>query len=104
MGTIKISCSIGYTGKGYKAMTIKEFMEENQALDNQFTSSCGEKLSETMAKCTSVWSNDAAKGYIITMAQRMGMSQLTLDKLLEEINYAFSDLTVKEAEQKYYDY
>ena len=85
-------------------MTIKEFMDGNQALDNQFTSPSGEKFSETMAKCTNVWSNDAAKGYIITAAQRMGMSQLTLDELLEEINCAFSDLTVEEAEQEYYDY
>lgn len=44
-------------------------MDRNQALDNRFTSPSGEKLSETMAKCTSVWSNGATKGYLIRAAQ-----------------------------------
>ena len=85
-------------------MTIKEFMDGNKALDNRFTSPSGEKLSETMAKCTSVWSNASAKGYLIRATQMLKMSREQTQTLLERMDWAFDDLTVEEAERVYNDF
>lgn len=85
-------------------MTIKEFMEKNQALDKKFTNSDGKKLSETMAKYTSVWSNGAAEGYVIKAAEALHMSREKIEELLDTMEWAFSELTVEEAEKIYYDY
>lgn len=85
-------------------MTIKEFMEKNQALDNKFTNPDGKKLSEVMAETASIWSNDSAKGYVIKAAQSLKMSRKQIDELLQRMQWAFDDLTVEEAEKLYYEY
>ena len=85
-------------------MTIKEFMESNKALDNQFTNPDGEKYSETMAECTRVWSNAAAKGYVIRAAQHLKMNREQIKTLLIRMEWAFNDLTIEEAEKVYNDF
>ena len=85
-------------------MTIKEFMKSNQALDNKFTNPDGKKLSETMAEITSVWSNAAAKGYVIKAAQHLKMNRERIKTLLIRMEWAFNDFTVEEAEKVYNDF
>lgn len=85
-------------------MTIKEFMNSNQALDNKFTNTDGKKLSETMAEITSVWSDTAAKGYVIKAAKALQMNDEKINELLDAIEWAFDELTIEEAEKVYNDF
>ena len=85
-------------------MTVKDFMENNQKLDDKFKSSNGAKLSETMAACTSVWSNDACRGYLIAVAKRLKMSPEKIKSMLNAVEEAFSDYTIDEAEKIYFNF
>ena len=57
-----------------------------------------------MPKCTSVWSNASAKGYLIRATQMLKMSREQTQTLLERMEWAFDDLTVEEAERVYNDF
>lgn len=85
-------------------MTIKDYLDDLQKLDDKFKCSDGKKYSETMAECTSVWDNDACRGYLMTAAKRLKMSREKIVALLDAIDLAFSDLTQDEAAKIYYDY
>ena len=67
-------------------------MESNKALDNNFTNPDGEIFSETMAEYTSVWSNAAAKRYVIRAAQHLKMNREQIKTLLIRMEWAFRGL------------
>lgn len=85
-------------------MTIKEFIDSLKALDKKFTTTDGQKFSETMTEITSIWNNASAKGYLIKAAQQLKMSRDKIDELLNAMEQTFSDLTVEEAEKIYINY
>ena len=82
-------------------MTIKEFIDQFKALDDKFNNQDGEKLSEIIAESTSVWNNDAAKGYLLFAAKALKINDKKVNALLSEMEYTFEIMTVEEAE-KYY--
>ena len=85
-------------------MTIKEFIESYQSMDDKYKSPNGSKLSETMAKCTSVWSNDACRGYLIATAKCLNMSVKDIKALLKAVNEQFSYYSIVEAEKIYFNF
>lgn len=85
-------------------MTIKDYMDDLRKLDDKYKTSDGEKFSESMAACTSVWDNDACRGYLIAAAKRLKMSREKILSLLGTIDAAFSDLTQDEAAKVYYNF
>lgn len=85
-------------------MTISEYMNSIKSLDKQFTSADGRKLSETIADATHIWSNDAAKGYLIDAAQRIDLPREQICRLLFAIEQSFSDFTQDEAEHIFYKF
>ena len=54
---------------------------------------------DAMLDSVDIWSNEAAKGYVLTAAQRMGLNDTQIDELLRQMRLAFDDLTVDEAAQ-----
>lgn len=54
---------------------------------------------DAMLDSVDIWSNEAAKGYALTAAKRMGMNESQIDELLHQMRLAFDDLTVDEAAQ-----
>ncbi len=85
-------------------MTIKDYMDDLRKLDDKYKTSDGEKFSESMAQCTSVWDNDACRGYLIAAAKRLKMSHEKILSLLGTIDVAFSNYTVDEAAKIYIDF
>lgn len=85
-------------------MTIKDYLDDLQKLDDKFKWSDGKKYSEGIAECTSIWSNDACRGYLIVAAKQLKLSKIEIGKLLRYLNYAFDCYTQDEAEQVYIKY
>ncbi len=85
-------------------MTIKDYLDDLQKKCDNIKTSDGKKLSEAMAECTSVWDNDACRGYLIAAAKRLKMSREKIKSLLNVIEFAFSDYTVDEAAKIYIDF
>lgn len=85
-------------------MTIKDYVDDLQKLDDKFKWGDGKKYSEGMIECTSVWDNDACRGYLIAAAKRLKMSREKILSLLGTIDAAFSDLTQDEAAKIYINF
>lgn len=85
-------------------MTIKDYLDELREMDENYKTSDGKKLSETMEECTSIWDNDACRGYLIAAAKRLKMSREKIISLITVIEYAFSDYTVDEAAKIYINF
>lgn len=85
-------------------MTIKDYLDDVQKLDDKFRWKDGKKYSEGMAEMTSIWDNDACRGYLIAAAKRLKMSREKIISLLGAIDVAFSDLTQDEAAKIYIDF
>ncbi len=83
-------------------MTIKEYMESLKRLDGQFKpSTAGRRLSEVMADTCQIWSNTACKGYLIRAAERAKIDSAKIRELLDNMECAFGDISVDDAEQIY---
>lgn len=85
-------------------MTIKDYMDDLRKLDDKYKTSDGEKFSKSMAACTSVWDNDACRGYLIAAAKRLKISREKILSLLGTIDVAFSDYTVDAAAKIYHNF
>lgn len=78
-------------------MTISEYMKSLETMQN-FKGKDGRTLPEAMQDVVSIWSNDAAAGYMIEAMQRAGLSGKDIAAALDQLHGAFDDLTVTEAE------
>lgn len=80
-------------------MTIKEYLQDLQGLPHK--SKDGQTIADAMAEATSIWSNNACKGYALEAMKAAGLSEEQRAEVLHQMSIAFDDLTVEEAEQKY---
>lgn len=51
--------------------------------------------------CNGGWYNDTIKGYLIEAANNAGMDREQIHKLLDGLNWAFSDKTMQDAAEIY---
>lgn len=54
--------------------------------------------------CDAGWYNNTIKGYLIASALNAGLSEDTIDKLLDSLTCALSDYSKREAEKFYLEY
>ena len=73
-------------------MTIRQFLDDLQGTGNK-------QLAEAMKDATSIWSNDAAKGYAIVALQAAGYTREQISSVLAEMTKAFDELDITEAEK-----
>lgn len=85
-------------------MTIKKYLEDCKELDGKFKFKDGKTYSEVAQETTSVWSNDAVRGYLIAAAKRLKMSHEKINALLGAIGIMFDDYTQDEAEKIYFNF
>ena len=89
-------------------MTIKNFMEKAQELDDTYkpmNKDDKRKYSEMLAEITELWSNAACLGYLrkaCSVAKREGIINEEQEKfLINEMKYQFDMMSIPEAEEMY---
>ena len=85
-------------------MTIKDFLDKLKKNDEKFHNLDGLKLSDVMAECTSIWDNDACRGYLIATAKYLKMTKEEIEKMLKIMRYMFSEYSVEEAAKIYIEF
>lgn len=87
-------------------MTIKAYLDEHRKLNLQNRDPSGPKWIDIIQETTSIWSNNACKGYVLKALKRYLQSYVepaTDDDFIQRILYAlsvvFDDVSVEEAEK-----
>lgn len=70
-------------------MTVAEFLERNLMLGSE------------VLDMVSVWSNEACRGYCVRAMENAGLDRETIKGVLRGLHWAFDELTVEDAEQKW---
>lgn len=82
-------------------MKINEFIKDVRKLDKKFSSSSGRLLSDTLIDDMDIWSNQACKGYLLKASKYVGLAPDLVTELRNAIDWAFSEMSVEEAEEYY---
>lgn len=81
-------------------MTIKEYMQSLQELPHRADD--GQTIADAMAEIMSIWSNDACRGYCIKAMQEAGLQEEQQAAVLHQMDRAFDEVTIEQAEQIFY--
>lgn len=88
-------------------MTIKAYLDSHRKLNLQNRDPAGAKWIDIIQECTSIWSNNACKGYVIKALKLYcekedgEYDEDEVQKLLYALSRVFDDVSVEEAEQFY---
>lgn len=86
-------------------MTIKAYLDEHRKLNLQNRDPSGPKWIDVIQESTSIWSNNACKGYLIkALKYYCDSNDAQFDKdetqsLLYALSRVFDDVSVEEAEE-----
>ena len=82
-------------------MKINEFIKDVRKLDKKFSSSSGRLLSDTLIDDMDIWSNQACKGYLLKAVKYVGLAPDLVIELRNALDFAFSEMSVEDAEEYY---
>lgn len=72
-------------------MTVKDYIEKNKALPDE--------LQAVLLEQTNIWTNEACRGYVIKVLERMEKSKEEIEKVISNLNASFDEISIEEAEQ-----
>ena len=81
-------------------MTIGQYLNDLEKLP-AYRSKNGATLKDSLINSTSIWSNDAAKGYALHAMTEAGLELEQISEVLRQMSQAFNDMPVDGAEQFY---
>lgn len=79
-------------------MKYKEYIKQLEQLPHKDNN--GKSLAEMYADAVEIWSNYACIGYCKIAMQQAGVDDATAGKILAELNRAFDDFSIDEAENR----
>lgn len=77
-------------------MTVKNYIEKNKVLPDG--------LQDTLLEQTSIWTNEACRGYVIKALERMEKPKDEIEMVISSLNAVFDDFSVEEAEKTWYSF
>lgn len=86
-------------------MTIKAYLDAHRKLNLQNADNAGPKWIDIIQESTSIWSNNACKGYVILALKKLSSSHNLDDNFIQNVIYklnsVFDDVSEEEAEKFY---
>ena len=82
-------------------MTIEKYLEKLETMKAKPRREGQPSLADMMKRTTSIWDNDAAKGYALAAAEKIGMDAEQIEKLLDAMTAVFGGMSVDEAAEHY---
>ena len=82
-------------------MTIEKYLEKLETIKAKPSREGQPSLADMMKRTTSIWDNDAAKGYTLAASEEIGMDAEQITRLLDAMTAIFREMSVDEAAEHY---
>lgn len=82
-------------------MTIEKYLEKLETIKAKPSREGQPSLADMMKRTTSIWDNDAAKGYTLAASEEIGMDAEQITRLLDAMTAIFGEMSVDEAAEHY---